>query len=84
MDPNAIREFVGRRWDLVEREKSRLLRERFEREGTTMGLQVLAELRQRLDNIGTPPSESARSEDFADHLAWVEKLGRIRNGLARR
>lgn len=43
--PNAIREFVRRCWDLVEREKNRLLEERFEREGNAMGLQVLAELR---------------------------------------
>ena len=85
VDPKAIREFVSRPWELVEHEKARALEERFEREGTTMGLEVLAELRQRLRAQNARPAlEISRAEDLDAHLRWVGKLARVRDGLARR
>jgi hypothetical protein len=85
MDPDAIRAFAGRRWDLVAREKARSLTERYESEGPSMGLRVLAELRQRLQTLGTPPYtvESLR-EDLAGHVELAAKIARVRDGLARR
>jgi hypothetical protein len=85
MDPKAIRAFVDRRWDLVEREKARVLAERYLREGPEMGLAVLGELRQRLRTAGTATYTSeSRSEDLAAHVAFAQKLAQVRDGLARR
>lgn len=85
MDPDAIRAFASRRWDLIAREKARTLTEQYELEGPAMGLRVLAELRQRLQILGKPSYtiESLR-EDLNGHVELAAKIGRVRDGLARR
>lgn len=85
MDPSTIRAFVNRRWDWVEREKFRVLADRYRREGPRMGLEVLAELRQRLKNAGRAPyTAESLEEDLSAQVAWAAKLARVRDGLSRR
>lgn len=85
MDPRDIREFASRRWDLVDAAKSRVLDERFVREGKQMGLRVLAELRGRVRSAAAQNAlADSRADDLDAHRLWVEKLAKIRDGLARR
>lgn len=50
-----------------------------------MGLEVLAELRQRLKNAGRAPyTAESLEEDLSAQVAWAAKLARVRDGLSRR
>jgi hypothetical protein len=85
VDPRTIRDFVNRRWDWVEREKFRVLADRYRQEGPRMGLEVLAELRQRLNNVGRAPyTVESLAEDLSAHVLLARKLARVRDGLSRR
>lgn len=50
-----------------------------------MGLEVLAELRQRLDSVGRAPyTVESLAEDLSAQVVLARKLARVRDALSRR
>lgn len=80
-----IREFAGRRWDLLDDEKRRARAERYREGGPVACLEALGELRARFLRLHPEgPSEESRGRDLAHHVEQSERLRRVADGLRRR
>ena len=85
MDPDAIREFSQRRWDLVAREKTRARAERYRRGGPAACVAAAADLRERWRRLHPEgPSPTARARDYAHQVELARRLDDIADGLRRR
>jgi hypothetical protein len=85
LSPEALRAFVRRRWDLVEREKREFVAERFRAGGPAASRAVAERLLQRWQSLHpNAPTAEMRAADLAAHVALKRKLDRARDGLRRR
>ncbi len=85
MDPDLIREFAARRWDLVGEQKLRIGADRYRSGGATACLAVLIDLRER--SVRARPggcSDESRRIDLDHHVELAQKLRLVDNGRTRR
>lgn len=84
VESHSIREFMSRRWDLVEQQKRAVRAQRYAEGGPAAQLAALGELRDRFRRLhpeGLPAH--AREQDLADQVSLAAKLRRIADALAR-
>jgi hypothetical protein len=84
MDRDAIRSYVERRWDLVEREKIRARAQRYKAGGPDAMLESARHLRDTWLRLHPEADPKLRERDYRDHLALKMKLQAIADALARR
>lgn len=85
MDRASIREFVARRWDLLEQSKVKERTRRFNVGGPITCLEVLADLRARYLRVHPLGySDESRAVDLAHHVELSSRLRRASHAFTRR
>jgi len=85
MRPEDLRAFAQRRWDLVEREKTRFRVERFRQGGPAASFAAARGLRERFRRLHPAgPSAEDRKADLDSHVALKATLDRAAHAFRRR
>jgi hypothetical protein len=85
LDPEHLRAFAARRWDLVADEKRTFVANRYRVHGPAANRETALRLRERWVELHPEgPSAEAREDDLAHHVAFKEKLDRAAHGFPRR
>ena len=82
VNPEDLRTYAARRWDLVQREKDRWRVERFLAGGPAAMLATSPTLRERARRIHGAPAEARRQADLANHRLLIAKLERAADAFA--
>jgi hypothetical protein len=75
LNPKDLRAFVGRRWDLVEKEKLRYVADRYKKGGPAAARLAAQRLFQRWRTLHPEVIDTeTRSDDLAAHVALKSQL----------